>query len=151
MEHAEFCRYAVLLMRLVLGGSLSDGSLTDGDMSMDRVRRAAIVARTRIQWDDEELLEIICHHLRSKGLHKSAAALEQEAHLRLGGPVPHQLPLFGHDGDSDSEVLSPPAPRVSTASASAASSAEPSTPSLRLCKPQTPSSSLRNTPKVSMC
>lgn len=66
VEHAEFCRYATLLMRLVLG-SLSDSSLTDGDMSMDRVRRAVIVARTRIQWDQEELLELIWRHLQSKG------------------------------------------------------------------------------------
>lgn len=68
VEHAEFCRHAILLMRLVLG-CLSDGSLTGGDMSMDRVRRAVIVAKTRIQWDQEELLELIWRHLQGIGRH----------------------------------------------------------------------------------
>ncbi|VDN14890.1 unnamed protein product [Dibothriocephalus latus] len=65
VEHAEFCRYATLLIRLVLG-SLSDG-ITATDMSLDRVRRAVIVAKTRIQWDQEELLELIWRHLQAKG------------------------------------------------------------------------------------
>ncbi len=107
VEHAEFCRHATLLMRLVLG-NVSDGSLTGGDMSMDRVRRAVIVAKTRIQWDQEELLELIWRHLQSKGLHKTAASLQQEARLRLGNAVPHQLPLFSHDEDSDTSLTATP-------------------------------------------
>ncbi|KAF7253096.1 hypothetical protein EG68_07325 [Paragonimus skrjabini miyazakii] len=64
-EHAEFCRYATMLIRLVVG-TLSD-SVLSGDMSLERVRRAEIVAKTRIQWDQEELLELIHRHLLSKG------------------------------------------------------------------------------------
>nr|CDS14991.1 protein vprbp [Echinococcus granulosus] len=132
VEHAEFCRYATLLMRLVLG-SLSDGSLTDGDMSMDRVRRAVIVARTRIQWDHEELLELIWRHLQAKGLHKSAAILQQEARLRLGNSLPHQLPLFGHDGDSDSEPPTPPT-LANTITTTTSSNIDVSTPTLKVNK-----------------
>ncbi|VDK43521.1 unnamed protein product [Taenia asiatica] len=142
VEHAEFCRYATLLMRLVLG-SLSDSSLTDGDMSMDRVRRAVIVARTRIQWDQEELLELIWRHLQSKGLHKSAAILQQEARLRLGNSLPHQLPLFSHDGDSDSEPFTP------TASGNATTSnIDVSTPTLKVNKLKPPTSSSSSAPKT---
>lgn len=65
VEHAEFCRYATILIRLVLG-NLSDG-ITAIEMSLDRVRRAVIVAKTRIQWDQDELLELIWRHLQAKG------------------------------------------------------------------------------------
>ncbi|VDO12136.1 unnamed protein product [Rodentolepis nana] len=130
VEHAEFCRYSSLLMRLVLGNSISEnGGLTDDDLiSMDRVRRAVIVANTRIQWDQEELLEIIWRHLQSKGLHKTAAVLQQEAHLKPGNSsMPPQLPLFTHEGDSDSEPSTPVAVTLNP-------DETPSTPSLRLSK-----------------
>ncbi|KAL5103497.1 Protein mahjong [Taenia crassiceps] len=142
VEHAEFCRYATLLMRLVLG-SLSDSSLTDGDMSMDRVRRAVIVARTRIQWDQEELLELIWRHLQSKGLHKSASILQQEARLRLGGSLPHQLPLFSHDGDSDIEP-SPPTVSANTTT----NNADTSTPTLKVNKLKPLTNPSPNAPKT---
>ncbi|KAM3179601.1 hypothetical protein ACTXT7_000336 [Hymenolepis weldensis] len=144
LEHAEFCRYASLLMRLVLGNSISEnGGLTDDDlMSMDRVRRAIIVAGTRIQWDQEELLEIIWRHLQSKGLHRTAAVLQQEAHLKPGNSsMPPQLPLFAHEGDSDSEPSTPIVAALNP-------DETPSTPSLRLNKFKTPGgSALNNTPK----
>ncbi|VDP90175.1 unnamed protein product [Echinostoma caproni] len=92
-EHAEFCRYATMLIRLVVG-TLSDGVLS-GDMSLERVRRAEIVAKTRIQWDPEELLELIYRHLVSKGLHQSAETLQREAHLKVMlHNAPSQLPLY---------------------------------------------------------
>ncbi|CAH8520776.1 unnamed protein product [Heterobilharzia americana] len=91
-EHAEFCRYATMLIRLVVG-TLSDGVLS-GDMSLERVRRAEIVAKTRIQWDQEELLELIYRHLQSKGLYESATALQREARLKIVPAAPSQLPLY---------------------------------------------------------
>ncbi|VEL18594.1 unnamed protein product, partial [Protopolystoma xenopodis] len=65
-EHAEFCRYATLLIRLVVG-SLQDG-LAAGELSLERARRAEIVAKTRITWDQDELYELIYRHLLSKGM-----------------------------------------------------------------------------------
>ncbi|KAG5451598.1 DDB1- and CUL4-associated factor 1 [Clonorchis sinensis] len=91
-QHAEFCRYATMLIRLVVG-TLSDGLLS-GDMSLERVRRAEIVAKTRIQWDQEELLELIYRHLQSKGLHRTATVLQQEANIKVVHPAPSQLPLY---------------------------------------------------------
>ncbi|TNN08815.1 DDB1- and CUL4-associated factor 1 [Schistosoma japonicum] len=91
-EHAEFCRYATMLIRLVVG-TLSDGVLS-GDMSLERVRRAEIVAKTRIQWDQEELLELIYRHLQSKGLYESATALQHEARLKIVPAAPSQFPLY---------------------------------------------------------
>ncbi|CAH8518191.1 hypothetical protein MS3_00006654 [Schistosoma haematobium] len=91
-EHAEFCRYATMLIRLVVG-NLSDGVLS-GDMSLERVRRAEIVAKTRIQWDQEELLELIYRHLQSKGLYESATVLQREARLKIVPAAPIQLPLY---------------------------------------------------------
>ncbi|THD20911.1 HIV-1 Vpr-binding protein [Fasciola hepatica] len=91
-EHAEFCRYATMLIRLVVG-TLSDGVLS-GDMSLERVRRAEIVAKTRIQWDHEELLELIYRHLLAKGLHESAETLQREARLKVIHNAPSQLPLY---------------------------------------------------------
>lgn len=77
-EHAEFCRYATMLIRLVVG-TLSDGVLS-GDMSLERVRRAEIVAKTRIQWDHEELLELIYRHLLTKGTGRFAITYFQSNH-----------------------------------------------------------------------
>ncbi|CAL8080772.1 unnamed protein product [Calicophoron daubneyi] len=91
-EHAEFCRYATMLIRLVVG-TLSDGVLS-GDISLERLRRAEIVAKTRIQWDQDELLELIFRHLHSKGLHETAASLQREAHLKVTHTAPTQLPLY---------------------------------------------------------
>ncbi|CAH8611913.1 unnamed protein product [Dicrocoelium dendriticum] len=91
-EHAEFCRYATMLIRLVVG-TLSD-SVLSGDVSLERVRRAEIVAKTRIQWDQEELLELIYRHLQSKGLHATAESLQKEARLKIVHNTPSQLPLY---------------------------------------------------------
>uniref|UniRef100_A0A5K3FKM0 LisH domain-containing protein n=2 Tax=Mesocestoides corti TaxID=53468 RepID=A0A5K3FKM0_MESCO len=155
VEHAEFCRYATLLMRLVLG-SLSDGSLTDGDMSLDRVRRAVIVAKTRIQWDQEELLELIWRHLQSRGLHKTASTLQQEARLRLENAVPHQLPLFSNDDDSDLETSATATAVLNHQSTGAATStttttttsSESTTPSVRVNKIKPVANAALSTPKV---
>lgn len=81
-EHAEFCRYATMLIRLVVGNLLD--SVLHGDMSLERVRRAEIVAKTRIQWDQEELLELIYRHLQSKGM-MNELILKKIDHLDLDG------------------------------------------------------------------
>ncbi|KAL3315773.1 hypothetical protein Ciccas_005590 [Cichlidogyrus casuarinus] len=87
-EHSEFCRFATMMTRIVVG-NLSDAIATaGGELSLERVRKAAIVAHTKIQWDHEELLELIYRHLQSKGLEESASILSREAGLKIHGQQP---------------------------------------------------------------
>ncbi|BHF59213.1 hypothetical protein SprV_0100216900 [Sparganum proliferum] len=154
VEHAEFCRYATILIRLVLG-SLSDG-ITATDMSLDRVRRAVIVAKTRIQWDQEELLELIWRHLQAKGLHDAAAALQREANLKLDHAVPLQLPFYDDIGATPPHPFSSntaPQP-LATENSSSTSTFGPSgdaglaTPTLRVTKLRATVGGTLSTPKL---
>ncbi|KAL7063396.1 hypothetical protein AAHC03_01269 [Spirometra sp. Aus1] len=154
VEHAEFCRYATILIRLVLG-SLSDG-ITATDMSLDRVRRAVIVAKTRIQWDQEELLELIWRHLQAKGLHDAAAALQREANLKLDHAVPLQLPFYDDIGATPPHPFSSntaPQP-LATENSSSTSTLGPSgdaglaTPTLRVTKLRATVGGTLSTPKL---
>uniref|UniRef100_A0A0V0J861 Protein VPRBP n=1 Tax=Schistocephalus solidus TaxID=70667 RepID=A0A0V0J861_SCHSO len=154
VEHAEFCRYATILIRLVLG-SLSDG-ITATDMSLDRVRRAVIVAKTRIQWDQEELLELIWRHLQAKGLHDAAAALQREANLKLDHAVPLQLPFYDDIGATPPHPFSSntaPQPLATENSAPAGTlgpsgDATPATPTLRVTKLRAAVGGTLSTPKL---
>lgn len=79
------------------------------------------------------------------GLHKSAAILQQEARLRLGNSLPHQLPLFSHDGDSDSEPSTP-----TTSANTTTSNIDASTPTLKVNKLKPLTNSSPSAPKVVM-
>lgn len=97
-EHVLFQTYAVeLLMRLSGKAKHMANDLDVSLVNIHRVRylilfknrfldfycnfQANVVAQTKIQFNDKQLLQLMHQHLISKGLIDSAAVLQREAHL----------------------------------------------------------------------
>ncbi|ESN96091.1 hypothetical protein HELRODRAFT_67592 [Helobdella robusta] len=78
-EHAKFCKFAIQLIQEV-SGKLSDQSV---DPSLERMRKADIVAQTKIVFNGCELLKLIHAHLIKEGLTETAASLEKESKMDL--------------------------------------------------------------------
>eukprot|EP00105_Crassostrea_gigas_P019132 XP_011437507.1 PREDICTED: protein VPRBP [Crassostrea gigas] len=87
-EHVKFCKYANELLERVLGKKSS----ANLDASLEDIRRADIVAQSRITFQEKELLQLIHSHLQSKGLAEAAAALQREANLPRSITPPNVLP-----------------------------------------------------------
>ncbi|XP_055999036.1 DDB1- and CUL4-associated factor 1-like isoform X3 [Ostrea edulis] len=87
-EHVKFCKYANELLERVVGKK-SNANL---DASLEAIRRADIVAQSRITFQEKELLQLIHGHLQSKGLTEAAAALQREANLPRCATPPNVLP-----------------------------------------------------------
>ncbi|KAK2725316.1 DDB1- and CUL4-associated factor 1-like isoform X2 [Artemia franciscana] len=83
-EHVKFQKFAIELLERVLGKSKP--ALNEFDYSLDRIRRADIVAQTRISFNEKQLLMLIQQHLLSRGFGIAADALQKEADL------PYQQP-----------------------------------------------------------
>ena len=62
-EHLKFCKYAGQLIERVSGKP----SHSDIDASIDRIRRADVIAQTKIIYNEKELLQLIHDHLINKG------------------------------------------------------------------------------------
>ncbi|XP_069101399.1 DDB1- and CUL4-associated factor 1-like isoform X2 [Argopecten irradians] len=76
-EFVKFCKYANNLLERVSGKH----SHANFDASLEEIRRADIVAQTKIVFQERELLQLIHSHLSSQGLHVAASALQKEASL----------------------------------------------------------------------
>lgn len=79
-EHVRFCRFATELTERVSGKPLLMGT----DVSLSRLQRASVVAKSRITFPEKELLVLIRNHLISKGLQGTANLLVKEANLNIG-------------------------------------------------------------------
>ncbi|XP_062610768.1 DDB1- and CUL4-associated factor 1-like [Saccostrea cucullata] len=88
-EHIKFCKYANELLERVVGKKSS----AHLDASLEEIRRADIVAQTRINFQEKELLQLIYSHLQSEGLTEAAAALQKEANLPHCATPPNVLPV----------------------------------------------------------
>ncbi|KAJ6646016.1 Protein mahjong, partial [Pseudolycoriella hygida] len=77
-EHVQFQKYALELMELVSGKSKSSNQL---DSSLANIHKANVVAQTRIQFNEQQLYELIHEHLRARGMQETAASLQREAGL----------------------------------------------------------------------
>ncbi|MEW5311078.1 MAG: hypothetical protein WDW38_002821 [Sanguina aurantia] len=84
---------------------LSAAAATDATApTLQKMQRAAIAAATPLTYSSQELLLLIWQHLRSAGLHSSAAALHKEAHLSSAAsssqahahPSPHTTHSAAH-------------------------------------------------------
>ncbi len=62
-EHLKFCRYANEVIERISGKPLN----ANIDASLDRIRRADVVAQTKIVYQEKELLQLIHGHLMAKG------------------------------------------------------------------------------------
>ncbi|KAI4465923.1 vprbp protein-related [Holotrichia oblita] len=78
-EHVLFQKYALELLGRLSGKAKHTGK--DLDVSLVNIHRANVVAQTKIQFNDRQLLQLIQHHLASRGLSETAALLQKEAHL----------------------------------------------------------------------
>nr|KAG5696452.1 hypothetical protein BaRGS_020989 [Batillaria attramentaria] len=75
-EHVKFCKYASQLLERVSGKQ--SNTL---DASLEDIRKADIVAQTKIMYHGKELMQLIHDHLVSKGLSETASVLQREAGL----------------------------------------------------------------------
>ncbi|KRT78245.1 hypothetical protein AMK59_6678 [Oryctes borbonicus] len=78
-EHVLFQKYALELLGRLSGKAKHTGK--DLDVSLINIHRANVVAQTKIQFNDRQLLQLIHQHLVSRGLVDTATLLQKEAHL----------------------------------------------------------------------
>lgn len=101
-EHVTFQKYALDLLLLLSGKT----ARTDSELyvSLPYVRRANVVAQTKIMFNDKQLLQLIHQHLVCRGLQDAASALLKEANLSAYIPnVPtHQPSKFRYTLNSPS-------------------------------------------------
>nr|XP_031831732.1 protein mahjong isoform X2 [Nomia melanderi] len=78
-EHVMFQKYALELMERVSGKAKPTGA--EYEISLASLHRANVVAQTRIQYNEQQLNQLIYQHLISKGLTETATSLQKEASL----------------------------------------------------------------------
>lgn len=75
VEHVQFQKYALELMERV------SGKMAVGNVAMADIHRANVVAQTKIQYNGQQLLQLMHQELLEKGLLETAATLAREANL----------------------------------------------------------------------
>lgn len=78
-EHVTFQKYALELLQRLSGNWKKTGH--DLDASLVNIFKAKVVAQTKINFNDRQLLQLIHQHLVSKGLSEAATTLQKEANL----------------------------------------------------------------------
>ncbi|XP_053986195.1 protein mahjong [Hylaeus anthracinus] len=78
-EHITFQKYALELMERVSGKAKPTGA--EYEISLVSLHKANVVAQTRIQYNEQQLNQLIYQHLMSKGLTETAATLHREGSL----------------------------------------------------------------------
>ncbi|CAH0756803.1 unnamed protein product [Diatraea saccharalis] len=86
-EHVMFQKYALELLERVSGKSKHMG--TEFETSLANIHKANVVAQTRINYNERQLLQLVAEHLAARGLTESARALHSEARLPPPPPPPH--------------------------------------------------------------
>ncbi|PSN42103.1 DDB1- and CUL4-associated factor 1 [Blattella germanica] len=114
-EHVSFQKSALELLERVSGKSKPSG--TELEISLANMHRANVVAQTRIQFNDRQLLQLIHQHLVSRGMAESASVLSKEAGLP-GAPIKlgssSNFPPFSYRVNLTPPP--PPRPRLTTSS-----------------------------------
>lgn len=77
-EHVQFQKYALELLERVSGKSKGSNQL---DSSLANIHKANVVAQTKIQFNEQQLYELIHDHFMAKGLTETANMLQKEANL----------------------------------------------------------------------
>lgn len=83
-EHVQFQKYALELMERVSGKTKTSNQL---DASLTNIHKANVVAQTKIQFNEQQLHELIHDHLVARGLNETATMLQREAGLSAKAPV----------------------------------------------------------------
>lgn len=90
-EHVAFQKYALELLELLSGKTKHNGN--DLEVSLVNIHRANVVAQTKIQFMDKQLLQLIHQHLVGRGYSDTAATLLREANLSNSLAVNSQHPM----------------------------------------------------------
>ncbi|XP_069696548.1 DDB1- and CUL4-associated factor 1 isoform X2 [Periplaneta americana] len=106
-EHVSFQKSALELMERVSGKTKPSGN--ELEISLANMHRANVVAQTRIQFNDKQLLQLIHQHLVSRGMLDTASTLNREAGLP-GAPI-KQGPSSNFPPFSYRINLTPPPPQ----------------------------------------
>ncbi|KAL8603740.1 hypothetical protein ACOMHN_024356 [Nucella lapillus] len=99
-EHVKFCKYASQLLERVSGKQASTL-----DASLEDIRKADIVAETKIMYREKELMQLIHDHLVLKGFTDTAGVLQKEAGLPRPSTPPPPHPASPH-------IFSPATPKL---------------------------------------
>ncbi|XP_060809334.1 protein mahjong [Amyelois transitella] len=83
-EHVMFQKYALELLERVSGKSKHMGA--EFETSLANIHRANVVAQTRINYNERQLLQLVAWDLSARGLARSAATLRAEAGLPAPAP-----------------------------------------------------------------
>ncbi|XP_054737042.1 protein mahjong isoform X2 [Anastrepha obliqua] len=78
-EHVLFQKYALELVELVSGKTKPISNKMDP--SLANIHKANVIAQTKIQYNEQQLYQLIHDHLESKGLLQTAQMLQKEAGL----------------------------------------------------------------------
>lgn len=78
-EHVSFQKHALELLERLSGKTKHTGDSLD--VSLYNIHRANVVAQTKIQFNDTQLLQLIHRHLVFRGLEDTANLLQKEANL----------------------------------------------------------------------
>nr|XP_040232824.2 protein mahjong isoform X2 [Anopheles coluzzii] len=79
VEHVQFQKYALELMERVSGKVDTFGNQVD--TSLSDIHKANVVAQTRIQFNEQQLYQLIYQHLIASGLKETASTLVKESGL----------------------------------------------------------------------
>ncbi|KAI8782336.1 DDB1- and CUL4-associated factor 1 [Biomphalaria glabrata] len=116
--HHQFCKYASTLLEKIAGRQAN----VLGASTLEEIRKAGVVAQTKIVYQEKELLQLIHEHLQSKGYYETASALQKEANLpRCATPPPHHannLHLYSPNTPKIGRQLSHPSSNLSIATPS---------------------------------
>ncbi|XP_035893894.1 protein mahjong [Anopheles stephensi] len=102
VEHVQFQKYALELMERVSGKVDSFGSQVD--TSLSDIHKANVVAQTRIQFNEQQVYQLIYQHLVANGLKDTAATLVKES--GLSSTMFQQLPHHHHSLQNPSSSIS---------------------------------------------
>ncbi|EDV55478.1 protein mahjong [Drosophila erecta] len=106
-EHVIFQKYALELLERVSGKTKPLNNPLDPSLS--NMHKANVIAQTRIQYNKQQLYQLIFEHLESNGLSQTAQMLQREVGLPLQTPTTrsfHQSPFDYKSLPSGSSSLS---------------------------------------------
>lgn len=143
-EHVAFQKYALELLERVSGKRKPTNEL---EPSLSNIHRANVVAQTRIQFNDRDLLQLIQQHLQSHGLTESAEVLQREAGLPPIKPPQPQMGMFLSPYTYEQRIVTPTRNRIQLTKNSCEASPKPLPGPIKLNIGPS-SSSVSNTKKI---
>ncbi|XP_039432670.1 protein mahjong isoform X2 [Culex pipiens pallens] len=87
-EHVQFQKYALELMERVSGKTKNFSNQMD--TSLADIHKANVVAQTKIQFNEQQLYQLIHQHLVARGLSETASTLVKETGITIPTPIQQQ-------------------------------------------------------------